>query len=82
MLQAADVLFVAGPAREGLGSQAALSGEAEGLLLAVSTADGRPLARSPLPSTPVWDGMAAAGGRLFVATRDGKILCLAPAADE
>ncbi len=36
-----------------------------------------PLARTPLPGTPVWDGMAAAGGRLFVATRDGRIVCLA-----
>ena len=77
MLQAGDVLFVAGPEREALGSQAALAGEVEGLLLAVSTADGTPLARTPLPGTPVWDGMAASGGRLFVAIRDGRIVCFA-----
>ncbi len=80
MLQAGDVLFVAGPGREALGSQAALDGEAEGLLLTHSTTDGAPLARMPLPSTPVWDGMAAAAGRLYVCTRDGRVVCLAPVA--
>ena len=77
MLQAAGVLFVAGPEQEALGSEAASVGRSEAMLLAVSTADGRPHARTPLPSPPVWDGMAAAEGCLFLATRDGRVLCLA-----
>ncbi len=80
MLQTGDVLFVAGPAPEALGSQVSLDGEAQGLLLTHSTTDGAPLARMPLPSTPVWDGMAAAAGRLYIATRDGRVVCLGPAA--
>lgn len=82
MLQASDVLFVAGPEHDALGSEAALAGQSEAILLAVSTADGRPLARTPLPSPPVWDGMAAAEGCLFLATRDGRVLCLASAGKE
>jgi len=52
------------------------------ILLAVSTADGRPHARTPLPSPPVWDGMAAAEGCLLLATRDGRVLCLAISGSE
>jgi hypothetical protein len=82
MLQAGDVLFVAGPEQDALGSEAALAGQSEAILLAVSTADGHPHAHTPLPSPPVWDGMAAADGCLFLATRDGRVLCLASASKE
>jgi hypothetical protein len=44
--------------------------------VAVSSRDGKTLARlSDVPS-PVWDGMAAAEGRLFVTAQDGRLLCL------
>ncbi len=82
MLQAGDVLFVAGPEQDALGSEAALAGQSEATLLAVSTADGHPHAHTPLPNPPVWDGMAAAGGCLFLATRDGRVLCLASASKD
>ena len=29
-----------------------------------------------LPTTPVFDGMASAGGRLYVALADGSLVCL------
>jgi hypothetical protein len=29
-----------------------------------------------LPSPPAFDGISAAGGRLYIATEDGKLLCL------
>jgi len=32
-----------------------------------------------LDSIPVWDGMAVAQGRLFIATKDGKVTCFGPA---
>jgi len=56
---------------------AALRGETGALLLAVSAADGKTLAEHRLASMPAWDGMAAAAGRLYLATADGKVLCLA-----
>jgi outer membrane protein assembly factor BamB len=60
MLLAGDVLFAAG---------------VEGGLVALSPKDGKVLARTPLPA-PVWDGMAAAEGRLFVSTQAGEAMCL------
>ncbi len=52
-----------------------LAAGSEGGLTAISAADGKTLSKTKLPA-PLWDGMAAAGGRLFVSTRDGKLLCL------
>ena len=54
---------------------AALDGEKGGLLLAVSTADGRELARHELGQIPVFDGMAAAYGRLYLSTAGGHVVC-------
>jgi len=47
----------------------------EGGLVALSAKDGKELARCELPA-PVWDGMAAAGGRVFVTTQAGGVICL------
>jgi outer membrane protein assembly factor BamB len=54
---------------------AALAGQRGGLLWAVSTGDGKRAAEYRLPSPPVFDGMAAAGGRLYLVTQDGKVRC-------
>ena len=48
-----------------------------GGLRAFAAADGRRLAQRDLPP-PVWDGMAAAGGALYVSTADGRVVCLGP----
>jgi len=55
----------------------AFAGRLGGRLWAVSATDGKPLARYKLDALPVFDGMAASGGRLYIATTDGKVLCLA-----
>ena len=55
---------------------AALGGKQGGLLWAVAKADGKRLAEHKLGSPPVFDGMAAAGGRLYVCTMDGAVHCL------
>jgi len=55
--------------------QAAFSGHKGAVLWVVSAADGKKLAEYRLDSPPVFDGMAAAGGRLFLATRAGEVLC-------
>jgi outer membrane protein assembly factor BamB len=57
---AGDTVFVAGK---------------KGRLLAYAAADGKKLAERDLPP-PVWDGMAAANGCLYVSTANGKVLAL------
>jgi len=47
------------------------------VLCVVSVVDGKKLAEYELESQPVFDGMAAANGRLYLATKDGRILCFA-----
>jgi len=53
----------------------ALAGKSGALLWAVSAESGEKTTELKLDSTPVWDGMAAARGRLFLATADGKMRC-------
>lgn len=55
---------------------AALTGKMGGRLLAISAEDGRCLAAYELGVMPTFDGMAAGGGRLYLTTLDGKVLCL------
>ncbi len=77
MLLADKTLFLAGPnAGVDNAGLAQLQTEQPGKLLAVSSTDGQILAQRSLDTAPVFDGMAAASGRLFLATLDGKILCL------
>jgi hypothetical protein len=47
-----------------------------GVLNVFSKADGEKLGELPLDSAPVYDGMAAASGRLYLSTLSGKVLCL------
>ncbi len=54
---------------------AALDGKSGGSLLAVSTAKGNIGGEIKVESPPVWDGMAIAQGRLYVASVDGKVTC-------
>jgi len=51
-----------------------LAGKQGAVLLAVSAASGNELARYELDSPPVFDGMAAAGGRLYMSTVDGRVI--------
>ena len=54
---------------------AALEGKKGGLLLAVSAADGEKLTERKLDSSPIFDGLVVAGGRLYVSTMDGTVVC-------
>jgi hypothetical protein len=51
-------------------------GRKGGMLLAVSPTDGKTLATHTLASPPVFDGMAAAEGRLFISLDNGRLVCL------
>ena len=55
---------------------AALAGKKGAMLWVLSARDGTKRAERTLESPPVFDGMAAANGRLYITTMDGKILCL------
>ena len=55
---------------------AAWNGKHGGVLWAVSKRDGKKLAERRLDSYPVWDGMIASEGRLYIATRSGHVICL------
>ena len=55
---------------------AALAGRAGGILWLVSAADGKTQATYKLDAPPVWDGLAAADGQLYVSTLDGSVRCL------
>lgn len=62
--------------QELLARQAAVLEGSEGATLrAVSTTDGETLSELKLHSPPVFDGLAAAGGQLFMATTDGQVVC-------
>jgi len=76
LVKTEEVLFVAGAPGNASVSQAALDGETPGLLLAVSPTDGTVLSKMALSSMPVWDGMAAAQGKLYISLVDGSTVCL------
>jgi len=77
MAAAGDAVFFAGmPDRVSFADPwAAYEGRSGGLLWAVSKTDGEKLAEYPIESPPVWDGMAVANGRLFIATTAGQVSC-------
>jgi hypothetical protein len=62
--------------------EAALEGKRGSLLAAVNAADGKKLAAYRLDSAPIFDGLAAANGRLYLSTLDGKVLCLGAGAGQ
>ncbi len=72
MVLAGKLLFVAGPHTE-TGREAKGTG---GLLMVVSASDGRELTRYPLDCAPVFDGMAACDGRLYMSLDSGGLLCM------
>jgi outer membrane protein assembly factor BamB len=75
---AGETLFVAGTpdVADTDDPWAAFDGHRGGLLWAVAAADGKKLAEYKLDAPPVYDGMAAAGGRLYLSTADGRVVCM------
>lgn len=78
MVLAGKRLFVAGPPDVvGLSDpMAAFKGRKGALLRVYSTTDGALLAEHKLDAPPVFDGLIAANGRLYLSLEDGTILCL------
>ena len=72
-----NLLFVAGPPDvvdpdDPLG---AFEGRKGGVLCAIDPASGEIVWKRELTVPPVFNGLIAAGGRLYVAMEDGKIAC-------
>ena len=72
-----SLLFVAGPPDvvdpdDPLG---AFEGRKGGVLCAIDPTNGETIWRYELPVPPVFNGLIAAAGRLYVAMQDGKIAC-------
>jgi outer membrane protein assembly factor BamB len=76
MVLAGDRLFVAGPPADALQSLPAFSGQDGATLCAISAAEGKTLSAYRLDALPVFDGLAAAQGRLYLTLQDGRLLCL------
>ncbi len=55
---------------------APLSGRAGGTLAVLNANDGKTIAECALSAPPVWNGAAAAGGRIYLSLRNGKLICL------
>ena len=81
MVLAGETLFLAGPPDviDDDDPYGAFEGRQGGRLWAVSTTDGTRLAEYSLDSPPVFDGLIAADGRLFLTSKDGRLSCWEPA---
>jgi hypothetical protein len=79
MVKSGDVLFIAGTpdVLDEKDPLAALEGRKGAVLQAVAVQDGEKLSEIKLTGSPVFDGMIAANGRLYLAMRDGRLLCFA-----
>jgi len=78
MLLAGNALFVGGWPDDGNAAElhAARDGDEAGHLWIISRDSGQKIAERQLESSPVFDGMAAAGERLIVSLKNGKVVCL------
>ena len=78
MVLAGDKLYLAGPPDVVPQDDpyAAFEGRRGAKLWVVSATDGTKLAEYDLPTPPVFDGLIAANGRLYIACSDGRIVCM------
>ncbi|NQU23660.1 MAG: hypothetical protein HQ567_20455, partial [Candidatus Nealsonbacteria bacterium] len=56
-------------------AEAALGGQRGASLCLVDAANGESLAQYKLESSPVFDGMIAAAGRIFISLETGSLVC-------
>jgi len=69
-------LFVTGAKGDWVISQDAYEGKQGSVLRVMSVGDGKTISEQRLPAPPVFDGLSAAGGRLYLSLTNGRILCL------
>jgi outer membrane protein assembly factor BamB len=78
MLHAGGLLVLGGmpEPQEGSPLVSLYDGQEGGVLRIVSATDGEEVSESKLEFPPVWDGMAASSGRLYMSASDGTVHCL------
>jgi hypothetical protein len=76
MVAAAEHLLIAGPKGRPVVSEAAYRGQQGVAVQVLGKADGRVVQELPLEDLPVFDGLAASGGGVFVALHGGRVVCL------
>lgn len=87
MVKAGDKLIMAGPPDLKKKTQgilayeneaevfASFKGEKGAVLRVLNADDGETVSEQALPAIPVFDGMSAAGGKVFIALKNGEVLC-------
>jgi hypothetical protein len=79
MVLADEILFAAGPimAPSAAGmSEPTFDAQSPASLMAFEARDGQDLKHVPLEAQPVFDGLVAAGSRLYMSLVDGSVVCL------
>ena len=71
MIRTSDMLLIGGEGRDSESGR-----DKNGFLRMVSSSTGDTLSDVHLESPPVWDGIAAAAGRVYVTLADGSVVCL------
>ena len=81
MVRTGNALFAAGPpdVLDPDDPTAALEGRKGAVLMSFDPADGKKLFECKLDTPPAFDGMSAAGGRLYMVTVDGRVRCFGKA---
>ena len=69
-------LFVTGLKGDWVISRDAYDGKLGGMLRVMSVDNGKVISEQKLPAPPVFDGLSAAQGRLYISLANGRILCL------
>jgi len=69
-------LFVVGAKGDWVISEDACQGKLGSVLRVISIDDGKILAEQSITGFPVFDGMSAAHGRLYISFADGRVVCL------
>jgi hypothetical protein len=80
MVLAGSRLFVAGPpdTLDPFDPMAAFEGRKGALLCAHSAKDGKVLTEHKIKAPPVFDGLIAANGQLYLSLENGTVLCMGP----
>ncbi len=73
MVKAGTTIAVAGAENE---IMLVKSKDKGGVLILVSSENGKELAKQPLGAVPVWDGMAVVNGKLLISLENGKLVCM------